>query len=185
VNPRPSRATEGPPPLIVVDGPADAFEDAVAEVRNAGWQVVVGFEPPGAGGREVRAGAVDSPDAAAAALLRVLDGAGAVIHGSVDRHVLDRLLDDLRHVRRVDVRRDTPDRSGPAALHADGRAILGILAQGRTLGDAAAELGLSRRTADRRLAEARAALGVERTVEAVARARAQGWLARNEPDERV
>ena len=55
------------------------------------------------------------------------------------------------------------------ALCADGRAILGLLAEGATLGAAAATLHLSRRTADRRLAEARAALRVERTVEAVAR----------------
>lgn len=61
---------------------------------------------------------------------------------------------------------------------ADGRAILALLASGRTLGDAAVALALSRRTADRRLALARAALGVERTVEAVARARALGWLGR-------
>jgi DNA-binding CsgD family transcriptional regulator len=54
-------------------------------------------------------------------------------------------------------------------LPADGRALLGLLAEGATLGAAAASLGLSRRTADRRLAEARAALNVEHTVEAVAR----------------
>lgn len=59
-------------------------------------------------------------------------------------------------------------------LQPDGRAILGLLAEGSTLGAAAATLGMSRRTADRRLAEARAALQVERTVEAVARLRRPG-----------
>lgn len=54
-------------------------------------------------------------------------------------------------------------------ISADGRAILGLLAEGSTLGAAAVTLGLSRRSADRRLAEARIALCVERTVEAVAR----------------
>jgi DNA-binding CsgD family transcriptional regulator len=177
------RATDGAPPLIVVDGPADAFDAAVAEVRDAGWQVVARFETPGAGGDEVRFGAVDTAEDAAAALLRVLEGAGAVIHARGDRHVLDRLLDDLRHVRRVDLRRGQLAAAAPPTVDADARAILAILAEGRTLGDAAATLGLSRRTADRRLADARTALGVERTVEAVARARAMGWLGRTQPDE--
>jgi DNA-binding NarL/FixJ family response regulator len=45
-----------------------------------------------------------------------------------------------------------------------------------TLGQAATELGLSRRTADRRLAEARLALGARRTTEAVVLARQAGWF---------
>jgi DNA-binding CsgD family transcriptional regulator len=62
------------------------------------------------------------------------------------------------------------ERHGPIpVLCTDGRAILGLLAEGATLGAAAATLHMSRRTADRRLAEARAALQVERTVEAVAK----------------
>lgn len=65
-------------------------------------------------------------------------------------------------------RTETP-RAPIPGLGADGRAILGLLAEGATLGAAAATLHMSRRTADRRLAEARAALRVERTVEAVAR----------------
>ena len=63
------------------------------------------------------------------------------------------------------------------AIDDDARAILARIATGRTLGAIARELGLSRRTADRRLADARAALGVERTTEAVARAQRFGWLA--------
>ena len=58
----------------------------------------------------------------------------------------------------------------------DARAILGLLAEGQSLGEAADILGLSRRTADRRLAEGRRALGVERTTEAIARAQRLGWL---------
>jgi DNA-binding NarL/FixJ family response regulator len=61
-------------------------------------------------------------------------------------------------------------------LDEDARAILRCLAEGQTLGQAASTLNLSRRTADRRLAEARRALGVERTVEAVSRGRRLGWL---------
>ena len=65
----------------------------------------------------------------------------------------------------------------PRAIDADARAILARLATGRTLGAIAHELGLSRRTADRRLAVARATLGAARTTEAVARAHRLGWLA--------
>ena len=63
------------------------------------------------------------------------------------------------------------------ALTPDARALLALLSEGFTLGAASARLGISRRTADRRLAEARRALGAERTAEAVARARQAGWLA--------
>jgi DNA-binding CsgD family transcriptional regulator len=65
----------------------------------------------------------------------------------------------------------------PRAIDDDGRAILARLAVGRTLGAIAHELHLSRRTADRRLAEARAALGAERTTQAVALAQRLGWFA--------
>jgi len=171
------RPTE--PPLIVVEGSGDDFDAAVAEVRSAGWQVVPGFAEAPVTAGEVRAGAVDTASDAAAALLAVLGGAGTVIHARTDGDVLDRLVDDLRHVRRVDLRRAGPrpvEPLRPAAVDPDALAILAILAEGRTLGDAAATLGLSRRTADRRLAEAREALGAERTVEAVARARRLGLL---------
>ena len=47
------------------------------------------------------------------------------------------------------------------------RGLLELLAGGSTLGDAATKLDLPRRTADRRLADARAKLGVETTAEAI------------------
>lgn len=166
------------PPLIVVDGDDAAFDGCVAEVERAGFPVVAGFDGDAGALGEVRCGPVETVADAGLALLTVLAGAGAVIHARGSRQVIDRLLDDLRHVRRVEVRR------GPAAtaprIDPDAVAILEILAGGRTLGDAAHELGLSRRTADRRLSDARAALGVERTVEAVARARRLGLLGREE-----
>jgi len=56
------------------------------------------------------------------------------------------------------------------------RHLLRLLADGWTLGEAASELGLSRRTADRRLDAARRELGTATTAEAVARARRLGWL---------
>lgn len=70
-----------------------------------------------------------------------------------------------------------PGDPGTPDMHDDARSILRRIAAGRTLGATARELGLSRRTADRRLADARSALGAERTTEAVARASRLGWLA--------
>jgi DNA-binding CsgD family transcriptional regulator len=52
-------------------------------------------------------------------------------------------------------------------LTAEERDLLALLADGQTLGAAARSLHLSRRTADRRLAGARAKLGVASTAEAV------------------
>lgn len=66
-------------------------------------------------------------------------------------------------------------RVGPT-LGADARALITRIAAGDTLGQAAHALHLSRRTADRRLAQARRALGVDRTVTAIARAQRLGWL---------
>jgi DNA-binding CsgD family transcriptional regulator len=62
------------------------------------------------------------------------------------------------------------------ALDAEARALISRIAAGATLGQAAHALHLSRRTADRRLAKARRALGVERTVVAIAWAHRLGWL---------
>jgi DNA-binding CsgD family transcriptional regulator len=56
------------------------------------------------------------------------------------------------------------------------RALIGRIAAGETLGQAAHALHLSRRTADRRLARARHALGADRTVVAIVHARRLGWL---------
>jgi len=77
-----------------------------------------------------------------------------------------------------------PDRPGHGATGAraedtpasEGREILTRIASGWTLGAVARELGLSRRTADRRLASVRAELGAERTTEAIAHAQRLGWL---------
>jgi DNA-binding NarL/FixJ family response regulator len=162
-----------PLPVVVVEGPEEAFSQAVAEAESAGWQIRSGFESV-AGGNIVRVGVIASADDAAQALLAVLGGAGVIVHGLAPREVLDRLLDDLRHVGPVEHRRRL-SAVGPA-LDEDELKILRLLGEGWRLGDVATELGLSRRTADRRLASARRALGVARTVEAVSSARRLGLL---------
>jgi DNA-binding NarL/FixJ family response regulator len=162
-------------PIIVIDGPDEVYATAVAAVRLQGWSLTEGFETarmarPGG----IRHGVVRTPEDAAGAVLAALGGEGLMVLVRAPAEVVDRLLDDLRHLGPVEHRRTIPG-SSPAVAD-EGLAILGLLAAGCSLGEAATQLGLSRRTADRRLAEARRALGAERTAEAVARARRLGWL---------
>lgn len=164
------------PPLVVVEGAEVAARHAVEEVAAAGWTTTAGFAAPHRSGRIVRTGIVATVADAEAALLAALVGQGLAIQATAERDVIDRLIDGLRRLGRVDHRVGPPD-AGPT-LSSDARAILDLLAEGHSLGEAAAILGLSRRTADRRLAEGRATLGVERTTEAISRAKRLGGLDR-------
>jgi DNA-binding CsgD family transcriptional regulator len=163
------------PPFVIVEGPEIALEHAVREVGAAGWLVTAGFHGPYQPGRVVRSGTVAAASDAETALLAALAGQGIVARATADTAIVDRLVDDLRRLGPVDHRVGQP--AAPEVSQV-GRAILGLLAEGHSLGEAAAILGLSRRTADRRLAEGRRALGAERTTEAIARARRLGWLER-------
>lgn len=168
------------PPLVVVEAPDEVFAQVIAELTAAGWRVVEGFSAtfvrPAAKEGSIRAGVVDSADDAIGALLAALSGAGLVIKARAPREIVDRLIDDLRRLGPVD------HRVGPAAptvtLGVEAQSLLALLAEGHSLGEAAEMLGLARRTADRRIAEARHELGVERTTEAIARARRLGLLGR-------
>jgi DNA-binding NarL/FixJ family response regulator len=148
--------------LIVVEGPRATFEDAVREIEASGARVVRGWWRDS---NVVCVGTVESPEHASDALLAVLAGAGVVVEAKADREIVDRLLDDLRHLGEVEYRTAVPDR-GPD-LSRDERSLLELLGQGQTLGEAAKALHLSRRTADRRLAGAREKLGVSSTAEAI------------------
>jgi DNA-binding CsgD family transcriptional regulator len=168
------------PPLIVVDGSERDLQVAADELVATGWRVERGFDPPYGSGRVVRCGVVSTDAHAAAALTAAMAGQGLVVRVDASRDVLDRLLGDLRHLGRIDAR------SGPIAttphLEPEDRAILGLLAEGHSLGEAAVLLGLSRRTADRRLARGRRMLGARRTTEAIVLARRLGWLRRDGGD---
>jgi DNA-binding CsgD family transcriptional regulator len=149
-------------PLVVVEASERALARAVREVEQAGARVVEGWRHDGT---VVCTGVVRDEADAAEALLAVVAGAGLVVHAQAERDVIDRLVDDLRRFGPVDHRTAEPA-PGPG-LTADERRLLDLLAEGRTLGDAAKELHLSRRTADRRLASARVKLDVATTAEAV------------------
>ena len=152
-------------PLIVVEGEAEAVADALADVRRKGWTVVSGWDVSGRAERTVCTGEVRSAADAAAALLAVVAGAGLVVAGRAERDVLDLLCDDLRRLGQLDHRtRSTPR---PPTLTAEERTLADLLLAGITLGQAAQQLNISRRTADRRLASFREALGVETTAEAL------------------
>ena len=165
-------------PFVIVEGPEVTWRQAVREAASTGAALEAGFGSPHRPGR-VRIGRVTSVTDAEAALLAALAGQGIVAHATADRAVIDRLVDDLRRLGSVDHRLG-PAPEPPEADH-QVRQLLGLLAEGQSLGEAAAILGLSRRTADRRLAAARRTLGTDRTTEAIARAARLGWL-RHEGD---
>jgi len=62
---------------------------------------------------------------------------------------------------------DVQASAAPAPLTDEQRALLRLLADGRSIAEAAEAVGLSRRTAHRRLDAARRALGVETGTEAI------------------
>ena len=148
----------------------------MSRLRAAGHAVEVGLERLGRPSRPtIRHGIVASDRDAAAAVLAALAGYGLVLEIRIDGPSLDRLLDDLRHLGSV--RQITVGAPAAPAIDEEARQLLRLLAGGTTLGEAARTMGISRRTADRRLAAIRVALGVDRTVEAVAVAGRSGWLA--------
>ena len=157
-------------PLVVVEGSDRALAHALREVEREGARVVRGWRNDRS---VVCTGPVRDAADAAEALLAAVAGAGLVVHAQAERGVIDRLVDDLRRFGPVDHRTVEPD--PVPELTPDERRLLDRLAEGKALGEAAASLHLSRRTADRRLASARDKLGVATTAEAVvAHVRAHG-----------
>ncbi len=166
-------------PLVVVEA-ANPWADAhlrrsIDAAAAAGWAPIAGWLVPR--GRAACHGEVRSEADAVLALRAAVVGAGVIILATAARQVIDRLVDDLR--RFGPVRHLTADVPAPSVGDDEQRRLLRLLAEGWTLGEAAAELGISRRTADRRLGAARRELGAERTADALARARALGWLDAN------
>jgi DNA-binding CsgD family transcriptional regulator len=146
---------------------------ACAELAAAGVPVVHGFV--GARSGTTCAGPVADERSAERAVLAALAGARLVVVATAPREVVDMLCEDLRRLGTLDHRlADAPEQTtavGPAE-----RVILERLLAGETLGQAAAALHVSRRTADRRLAKARRALRASSTAEALATAVRTGLL---------
>lgn len=151
-------------PYIVVEAGPDVVADARAELGSLGWDVVDDLGDGRRPGGQVLALTVSDADEAAVALFTALEGVGLIVDACAERPVIDRLCDDLRRLGHLEHR----VAAGGPLLTGDERALLDLLADGSTLGAAAATLHLSRRSADRRLAAARTKLGAETTGQAIA-----------------
>ena len=156
-------------PLMVL--PAAEDVDAVAaRLRRNGHRVQGGFAPDGpfdlADERIICSGTIATLDDARAAVLAAARGAGLLVAMAASAEVEQQFLEDLG--RLGDVRREHAERSsaGPS-LTAEQRQLLDLLADGSSIPAAAAELFISVRTAERRIAQIRTALGVRTTAAAV------------------
>lgn len=105
---------------------------------------------------------VDDEDSCAVVVDAVARGVPAVIRmGWISPVMREQLLDDLDRVATTEARH--------TVITDDQARLLRSLANGATLADAAADAGISVRTANRRLAEARRALDASTNIEAAAR----------------
>jgi hypothetical protein len=156
------------PPLLVFSGPSTStgrrVAVRVAEARSAGWAIVRGWAAPMTRDRVVCTGTIGTADDARRALLSAMGGAGLIVAARLDAETLRRFLDDLRRLGPVE---HLSDEGGRLRIGDLDRALLARLGEGLTVAEAAAELGLSRSAADRRIAAARRILGVRSTAEAV------------------
>jgi DNA-binding CsgD family transcriptional regulator len=163
--------------LLAVEGSAatsDSLRLLLDDLRGRGHEVVdqplaraLG-RPPAA--RLVLVVHVAAVDDVAAAVQAALRGFSLVVVNRAPRDVADELYEDLRRFGRLEVRSLPPPTPG-GGLSADERELVELLASGVSLGEAASALHISRRTADRRLASARQALGATTTPELIARHR--------------
>lgn len=157
-----------------------SMTDATAVLRRltrAGWRTREGFALPEAQwdvteARIVLYGRIADTDTAQLALLAAVRGAGVVVVVDTGTEIGRAVVADLARLGPVisdpdqdlDVAEDAG--AGPP-LAPEQRALLDRLAAGETIAAAAAAEFLSLRTANRRIADARAALGVRTTREAV------------------
>ncbi len=151
--------------IVVESGSPEAFESACADLGASARKDRLAFDRARPG--KVCAGEVADEQSAQQAVLAALARSNLVVAASAPREVIDMLCDDLRRLGKLDHRVGDQARSAAELGHTE-RALLERLLAGDSLGEAAAALHLSRRTADRRLAAARRALGAATTAEALA-----------------
>jgi DNA-directed RNA polymerase specialized sigma24 family protein len=153
------------PRFIVLEAAtADIARAAARELAGSEGTVVADWRPRADGRPVVCLGRVETADDASRAVLAAVAGADLVVDAHAPRDVVDQLCDDLRSIGEVSHR--VEHASGPS-LSPEQRALLAHLLAGASLGEAARALHISRRTADRRLAAARAALGADTTPSAL------------------
>jgi DNA-binding CsgD family transcriptional regulator len=157
-------------PRHLVAGTAEA-DIVLRRLARDGWTTREGFDLPEGSwdvsvARLVLYGRVADPQTLQLAVLAAARGAGIVAVTDPASPIGRALLDDLSRLGAIVRGTDT----GPADvtdLIPEQRALLDRLAAGDTIAAAAAAEFLSLRTANRRIAEARAAFGVRTTREAV------------------
>lgn len=169
-------------PLYVLRSAAD-LAAVVRGLASAGWAVRSGLSVPDepwdlTASRTVVTGAITDDIAAAAAVLAAARGAGLAALADPDTPAGQALVADLARIGPVQRAPAPVDglRSAPATPAANGdglpltdeqRALLDRLAAGDSIAAAALAEFLSLRTANRRIAAAREALGVPTTRQAV------------------
>jgi hypothetical protein len=159
-------------PRYVVANPGDA-DTVLRRLIRDGWVARDGFALPDptwdvTGNRVVLHGRIGDRDALQLAVLAAARGAGIVAICDAESALGRALVDDL--ARLGTVHQGTTgdgDTAKIADLVPEQRALLDRLAAGDTIAAAAAAEFLSLRTANRRIAEARALFGVRTTREAV------------------
>ena len=165
----------GAAPRYVVPSAADAAT-VLRRLASDGWLTREGFalaEPSWdlAEAKLVLFGRVPDVEAVRLAVLAAARGAGLVAIVDPAGEVGRALVDDLSRLGPVyqDPDHEPESETGPAVdrLIPEQRALLERLADGETIAAAAAAEFLSLRTANRRIAQARQALGVRTTREAV------------------
>ncbi|MEV1289218.1 LuxR family transcriptional regulator [Micromonospora sp. NPDC049679] len=162
------------PPRYVLASASDAT-GVLRRLAGAGWVTREGFalaETPWdvSATKLVLFGRVTDPETVAQAVLAAARGAGLVVIADTSGDLGRTLLGDLSRLGTV--HRDPHEEparapAGMARLIPEQRALLDRLANGETIAAAAAAEFLSLRTANRRIAQARALLGVRTTREAV------------------
>jgi len=156
-------------PLVLIRGQHTAAQPVLAALEAGGWRIHPGlqlpFDPWAVLGVVCVASVAGQTDASLA-VLAAARGAGLVVTVTGRDEVLERLVEDLSRIGPIEFW--PKEESSPLrGLTTEHWSLLTLLAQGHTVTDAARDLHLSRRTADRRLADAREVLGVTSNAEAV------------------
>jgi DNA-binding NarL/FixJ family response regulator len=165
-----TRQPDAPRHVVASAGDADTV---LRRLARDGWTLRPGFALPDpawdvTGAKLVLHGRVSDQDTLQLAVLAAARGAGIVAVCDAESQIGRALLDDLARLGPVNHGPGGNDAGDAVAdLVPEQRALLDRLATGDTIAAAAAAEFLSLRTANRRIAEARALFGVRTTREAV------------------
>lgn len=164
-----TRQPDAPRHVVATGSDADVV---LRRLARDGWALRDGFALPDptwdvTGAKLVLHGRISDPDTLQLAVLAAARGAGIVAVCDPETPIGRALVDDLARLGAVHHGVEADNGDTVADLVPEQRALLDRLAAGDTIAAAAAAEYLSLRTANRRIAEARALFGVRTTREAV------------------